>query len=206
MNYDDYLPTRHSLINRLKDWGDQDSWVDFFDTYWRYIYGLARKAGLSDDEAQDVVQETVIGIAKKIKDFQCSPNHSFKAYLTNATKYRIGDRFRKRKKGATSSASNSEETDGTAHIERIPDPRSLEIDREWEMEWEQNLLEVALEKVRQRVDNQSFQLFHQHVVKQWPAKKVAESSGAKLAEVYFAKYKVSRLLKREIQRLQKELI
>src|SRR5213594_1394096 len=28
----DPTPTRHSLLNRLKDWGDQTSWQDFFDT------------------------------------------------------------------------------------------------------------------------------------------------------------------------------
>ena len=206
MNYDDYLPTRYSLINRLKNWDDQESWQDFFNTYWKFIYGLALKSGLSDAESQDVVQDTVIALSKKIKDFQCTPGHSFKAYLTNATKFRIGDQFRKRKKAALTIPNQPDQTDGTAPIERVPDPASLEPNPEWEKDWEQNLLEVALEKIRKRVDNKTFQLFHQHVVKQWPAKKVAESSGAKLAEVYFAKYKVSRMLKREIQRLQKELL
>ena len=64
---DDWLPTRTSLLRRLKHWEDQEGWRDFFDTYWRLIYGAAVKAGLNDAEAQDVVQDTVIAVAKKIK-------------------------------------------------------------------------------------------------------------------------------------------
>jgi hypothetical protein len=31
------IPTRYSLLSRLQNWDDQDSWKDFFDTYWRLI-------------------------------------------------------------------------------------------------------------------------------------------------------------------------
>ncbi len=52
---DQSIGTRHSLLSRLKDWDDQDSWRDFFNTYWKLIYGVAIKSGLTDAEAQDVV-------------------------------------------------------------------------------------------------------------------------------------------------------
>ncbi len=58
---DEFLPTRLSLLGRLKDWGDQQSWQDFFDIYHRLIHSVALKAGLSPTEAQDVVQEAVSG-------------------------------------------------------------------------------------------------------------------------------------------------
>jgi len=62
---DDLLPTRLSLLARLKDWQDQQSWREFFDTYWKLIYSVAIQAGLSDAEAQDVVQDTLVSVAKK---------------------------------------------------------------------------------------------------------------------------------------------
>jgi hypothetical protein len=52
----DSIPTRQSLLARLKDWEDQESWREFFDTYWRLIHATALKAGLSEPEAQEVVQ------------------------------------------------------------------------------------------------------------------------------------------------------
>src|SRR6266496_4089601 len=102
----DPIPTRHSLLNRLKDLGDQTSWQDFFDTYWQLIYNVAVKAGLTDIEAQEVVQETVIAVARKIPEFKADPGRgSFSAWLMRLTRSRIADQFRRRgKAGVQASA------------------------------------------------------------------------------------------------------
>jgi RNA polymerase sigma-70 factor (ECF subfamily) len=87
---DDLLPTRPSLLGRLKDWRDDRSWQEFFDIYWRLIYGVARKAGLSSSEADEVVQETMLTVAKKMKDFRYDPARgSFKGWLLQLTGWRI---------------------------------------------------------------------------------------------------------------------
>src|SRR5213592_3719047 len=97
MNPDELIPTRWSLVTRLKNWDDQESWREFFDTYWKLIYGVATKAGLTDAEAQDVVQETIITVAKNVKDFKADPAFgSFKPWLLQTTRWRIADRFRSR--------------------------------------------------------------------------------------------------------------
>ena len=57
MNDSDSIPTRLSLLARLKDREDQESWRDFYDTYWRLIRTTARRAGLTESESEDVVQE-----------------------------------------------------------------------------------------------------------------------------------------------------
>src|SRR5438046_6721201 len=92
---EDLIPTRESLLSRLKDWEDRESWQDFFDTYWRLIYGIARKAGLSDAEAQDIVQETVISVARKIEGFKYDPAVcSFKSWMLQLTRWRIINQIR----------------------------------------------------------------------------------------------------------------
>ena len=97
MDPDEFIPTRASLLGRLKDWEDQTSWREFFDTYWRLIYGVARKAGLTDSEGQDVVQETMIAVAKKMPGFTYAPKvDSFKGWLLTVTQWKIADQFRKR--------------------------------------------------------------------------------------------------------------
>src|SRR5438309_8508414 len=79
---DELIPTRHSLLRRVKNWEDQASWEEFFKIYWKLIYGVAIKAGLTDAEAQDVVQETIMNAAKNIKGFEIgSERGSFKAWL-----------------------------------------------------------------------------------------------------------------------------
>ena len=59
------IPTRATLIQRLKNWQDQASWQDFFDIYSPLIYGVARKRGLTISEAEDVVQETLLARASE---------------------------------------------------------------------------------------------------------------------------------------------
>ena len=96
--HDNQLNTRESLLGRLKDWEDERSWRDFFETYWRLIYSTARKGGLSDAESQEVVQETVITVAKQMKEFKYDPAiGSFKGWLKLITRRRIVDQYRKRK-------------------------------------------------------------------------------------------------------------
>src|SRR6267378_7442747 len=96
-NSENQLPTRRSLLNRLKNWDDQDSWRDFFDTYWRLIFNLARKAGLSDAEAQDIVQETVLSVARNIEGFRYDPAVcTFKSLMLQITRWRIANHKKKR--------------------------------------------------------------------------------------------------------------
>jgi RNA polymerase sigma-70 factor (ECF subfamily) len=205
MKPDEFLPTRHSLLQRLKNWEDQASWQDFFDTYAKLIYGVALKAGLTDAEAQDVVQETVMTVAKNIKDFQVGSEHgSFKGWLLKITRWRIADQFRKRPEAAPLTAHGSGDTIRTSTTDRIADPASLNLDAVWDADWEQNLLDAAMEKVQQQVEPAQFQMFHLHVMRQWTAEKVAQKLGVKIGKVYFAKYKISRLIKKEAKRLEAE--
>src|SRR5215475_5253466 len=94
---EEFIPTRTSLLSRLKDWDDQESWKEFFDTYWKMLYSVARRAGLSESDAQDVVQEAIVAVAKKLPGFQYDPaSGSFKSWLMLIMRRRIIDYFRKR--------------------------------------------------------------------------------------------------------------
>src|SRR3954447_18016517 len=93
---EDFIPTRASLISRLKNWDDQESWKDFFDTYWRMLYSVARRAGLNESEGQDVVQEAIVSVAKQMPNFRYDPSlGSFKSFLMLIIRRRIVDFLRK---------------------------------------------------------------------------------------------------------------
>src|SRR5439155_12166644 len=97
VNDADSIPTRQSLLARLKDCGDQESWREFFDTYWRLIHATALKAGLTDTEAQEVVQEVMIAAAEKMAEVTYEPGKdSLKGWLLAVTRWKVADQFRKR--------------------------------------------------------------------------------------------------------------
>src|SRR2546429_595442 len=118
----DSLQTRQSLLSRLRNWDDSESWNDFFTTYWRLIFNVAWKAGLTEAEAQEVVQLTVIEVSNKIGKFKYDPERgSFKKWLLQITRWRIQDQFRKRVHLEVTAAPYSEDDDETAFLNRFPD-------------------------------------------------------------------------------------
>src|SRR5215471_21156064 len=70
---DDPYPTRPTLLGRLKDTQDQASWQEFHDIYAKLIRGFCLKAGLTADEAQEVVQETMISAARHLPEYSYNP-------------------------------------------------------------------------------------------------------------------------------------
>ena len=197
------LATRRSLVERLADWGDQRRWQEFFDTYWKLIHSAARKSGLTDAEAQEVVQETVITVAKNIGKLKYDPAiGSFKGWLLQITRWRIADQFRKREPG---NAKRSRSTDDrlTATIERVPDSQIVDLDEVWESSWKENLFEAAVARVKKKIEPKQFQIFDCYVRKEWPAQKVAERLGVNVGQVYLARHRVGALLKKEIKALEK---
>ena len=205
-DYSPPLKTRVSLLERLRDWQDQASWEDFFDTYWKLIYSTARKAGLSDEEAQDVVQETMVSVNRRIPTFHYDAARSFKGWLLKLTRWRIVDQFRERGPVHAHHGSGSGGGSATQLVASIPDAATLVPNNVWEMDWQKNLAEVALARVRARVDPQKYQLFDFYVNKEWPAEKVAERFRVSTNQVYLAKHRLTALLKEEVQRLEKETI
>ena len=159
----DLIPTRQSLLTRLKDWNDQEGWRDFFDTYWKLIYSFAIKKGLNDSEAQDVVQETVFSVLKNLPSFD-SRKAPFKIWLLHLTDWRITDQLRRR----VHNNQPLRRGDDTGTAERIPDPRGQSIEQVWNEEYESNLMAAAIERVKRKVDAKQYQVFDLYVFKNWP--------------------------------------
>jgi RNA polymerase sigma-70 factor (ECF subfamily) len=202
---EEFIPTRYSLLSRLQNWDDQQSWKTFFDTYWRLIYSIALKSGLTEAEAQDVVQETIICVAKDINKFKRDRKlGSFKGWLRNLTRWRIADQLRKRKPNALGEDAASNGDISVVDLAEIPDPAGAGLESLWEAEWQSNLMEAALERVRRRVKEEHYQIFDLNVIRQWPASKVAKILEVNIAQVYLAKHRVLALLKREVRMLEKQ--
>ena len=132
-------------MSRLKDYDDNDSWHDFFYTYWKLIYGMAMRSGLTEVESQDVVQETIIAVSKHMPDFKYDRTRgSFKGWLLQLTRWRIQDQLRKRRRDANLIALGDDESSRTQIMDSIPDPVGLEA--VWEDEWQKNMVGAALQE------------------------------------------------------------
>lgn len=201
----DLIPTRHSLLGRLKDWQDQESWREFVDTYKSLVHSVAIKAGLTQAEAEDAVQETFVSVAKTMPKFQYDPSAcSFKTWLHHLARKRIVDQLRKRPRFIEKIHPMETHRDNAA--DEIPDPASLNLDAIWDEEWHHILLEHAMRAVKEKVNPRQYQMFYLYAIKQLPIKEVARSLRANVGQVYLAKHRISAMIKKQIEALEGDLI
>ena len=200
-------PTRQSLLARLRDWQDHDGWREFFDTYWRLIYNVARKSGLGDLEAQEVVQATFIYLSRRMQNFRYEPARgSFKSWLRVVTRSRISVYHRSAKAGDAliREPFPGDGGEGESALEQLPDPAADALDEVWQREWEENLLSAAFRRLRSKVSAQQLLIFRLATAGDLPLTQVAKKLGVSLGRVYLARHRIGRLLKAEVQRLRRD--
>ena len=204
---DTFLPTRQSLLSRLRDGQDQVGWREFFDAYWHLIYNVARHAGLADADAQEVVQNTFIYLTRRMPKFQYDRQRgSFKSWLRVVTRSRIHVYHRAemaRNKFIREPLSHGD-SDAVDAVESWPDPAGEALDEVWQREWEENLINSAFRRLRSTVSSQQLLIFRLATVNGLALSQVAKKLGINIAQVYLARHRVGKLFKAEVQRIRKE--
>lgn len=197
--FDDSLPTRASLLLRLQDLDDHSSWIEFFDRYRRFIFGIALRMGLSRQDAEEVVQDTVISVSRGLPSFSYNPTKgSFKGWLMRVTQHKVVDQFRKLGRQVPTDGLPGETT---ATPEAAVDQP---FDAFWEAEWQHNLLQVATDELRLAVSPRNFQIFDWTVRMGRTAEETAKAFGISTVLVRVTKFRVLHEFKRILRRLEKE--
>jgi RNA polymerase sigma factor (sigma-70 family) len=201
----DRIGTRKSLLGRLKDWEDNASWREFFDTYWKLIYASAIKSGLTHQEAEEVVQETVLAVAKSISSLEYNPERCrFKTWLLTVTRSKIAN-LCERKARHSSLHPLDDDSRASPLLEKVADVKQQENwERLWESEWEKNLMDAAIQRVKRKVSIEQFQMFDLFVIKGWPARDVAKTLHVTMAHVYVAKHRITKLVQKEIEQIEQK--
>ena len=197
------LLTRPSLLFRLRDWGDNASWDEFYRLYRRFIRGLALRAGLNHAEADDVVQDVLQNVANRIGDYETRENRgAFRRWLMNQTRWRIADKFRQRDRAAVradrSAAEDAE--DGGDPLDRIAEDSP--VDDFYELEWQKHVLDTAMERLARRVPAKHFQAFELYARQGQPVAQIAADLGINRPTVYLIAHRLTKQLKHEVERLR----
>ncbi len=202
----DTIVTRASLIRSLKNWDDQANWERFDRTYRRLIISFAVKRGLSEQEAQDVAQETLVAVAKDIQKFEYDPERSsFKNWLFTVTRHRIVDYCRGRPKESGQRNAEAGDTTRTSTVARMADPGGDALDSLWDEEWRRTVTEQATERLKSQVSTEHFQIFYLSVIKEQSSPKVAAALGVSVAKIYVVRHRLARVFKKTVAALIKEI-
>jgi RNA polymerase sigma-70 factor (ECF subfamily) len=171
-------PTRATLLERLRDLQDHASWQQFFDTYWKLI--------------------------RNMETFEYRPEScSFKGYLMHITRRRIIDRLRKHGKRPLFVPLTPGTDTSEPGMQLVDEAGEKAFTQVWNEEWEKNVMDAALERVKKAVKPDHYQIFYLYGVKKMPLKKVCELLNISAAKVYVVQHRVARMVKREVQTLAK---
>lgn len=197
------LRTRPTLLFRLRDWNDEASWTEFYRLYYQFVYGCARRTGLSHADAQEVAQDVFKRVAETVHEFEADPARgSFRGWLLNLTRWRVTDKIRTRRPHERV-APRPAVDDRTATVERLPD--DIDVNAAWDEEWQHQVLEAALARLARRVPAKHFQIFDLYRRQQWPVMKVARELGVNAATVYLISHRLTKHLKSEVEVIRTRL-
>jgi RNA polymerase sigma-70 factor (ECF subfamily) len=189
-----------TLLTRIKDGSDAAAWREFVHLYGPVVYGFARKRGLQDADAADLMQEVLRSVARNAGKMEYDPARgTFRGWLFTVTRNKIynflnGQRNRPRGSG---------DPDARARLEAIPD-RSDDRDGDWESEYRRRLTDRAMGQVRGEFQVSTWKAFWGTAVDGRPTREVAAELRLTLGSVYIAKSRVLARLREEVQRLQTE--
>jgi len=192
--------TRVTLLNRLKDGADADAWHEFVHLYGPVVYGFARKRGLQDADAADLMQEVLRSVARNAVRMEYDPKRgTFRGWLYTVTRNKIynflnGQRNRPR---ATGDAAAQERLDSIAD-------RTTDRDDDWELEYQRRLSDQAMDLVRGEFQPNTWQAFWRTAVEGRAAQEVGGELKMTPGAVYVAKSRVLARLREEVQKLQAE--
>jgi RNA polymerase sigma-70 factor (ECF subfamily) len=179
--------TQISLLERLRQPGEQAAWARFVELYTPLLYHWARRAGLQDSDAADLVQDVFTTLVRKLHEFVYDPNKSFRQWLRTVTLNKWRDRLKRAHK-----------------LQQLPEAALSELaepddaDPFWETEFRQHLIRRALEILQAEFQPATWKAFWEFVVCGRPARQVAAELGISENAVYIAKCRVLRRLREDL--------
>lgn len=196
--------TRISLILRLRESDDVQAWREFAEIYAPSVFGLALRKGLQPADAEDVTQEVLFNVARAIQRFEPQRESglrtaSFRTWLSRIARNLIADYFRRKSRQRSIQAEDSWLQDAEA-CPSVSD----RLEEDFAEEYRLATFQVAANRVQQRVNASTWQAFHRTTVEAESASNVAEELGLQIGALYVARSRVMKLLRIEVQRLQRD--
>jgi len=192
---DNYV-TSHTLLARVLQEQDQGSWEQFFARYKRYVICLLSKLGIPRDELDDVTQEVMLTLWRRLETYEKSRG-KFRSWLAGVVR---NSAMNARRKLAILKRISPEELD--VNDEAIIDDKSYM--QTAEREWKVFIMETALDNIRSEFSAKSIQVFEM-TMEGLAGEEIAKELELTLGSVYTLRKRVKKLLMQEVYYLQKDL-
>lgn len=200
-NMTDPPKTRATLLFRLREVNDQQAWEEFVDAYGPRVYGWCRRFHLQESDAADVTQTVLTRLVTAMQSFHYDPDRgTFRGWLKTVTNNAVRDFLPTLSRPGKGSGDASV----VFGLDALRDPRAIEdLSRSLEQEVEQELLREAAARVSLRVKPINWEAWRLSFEEGHSVADVAAELNIRVTDVYVARSRVTGLLKREVERLNR---
>jgi RNA polymerase sigma factor (sigma-70 family) len=199
MPVDDSPLTRASLLVQLRDGTNHGAWQEFMKMYGPVVYGFARKRGLQDADAADLMQDVLRSVSTAIGrlDYDRSQG-TFRGWLFTITRNRVFNFLSARRLRPQGS--------GDTSMNRMLDSHAAVSDGAdvWELEYQRRLASLAMDRVKKEFQETTWQAFWLTAVEGNSAADVSKQIGMSTGAIYVAKSRVLARLKEEVESMQRQ--
>jgi RNA polymerase sigma-70 factor (ECF subfamily) len=180
--------TNVSLLERLRRPEESEAWPRFVRLYTPLLFYWARRTGLGQEDAADLVQDVLTVLVQKLPTFEYEQGKSFRRWLHTVTLNKWRERGRRRKLPGKGPDDPSLSSAAVAPEEEPFD----------EAEYRQQLVRQALQIMQSEFEPRTWKACWEAVVSGRPAGEIAAELGVSVDVVYGAKSRVLRRLREEL--------
>ncbi|MCE9548494.1 MAG: sigma-70 family RNA polymerase sigma factor [Planctomycetia bacterium] len=199
MPVDDSPMTRVSLLVRLRDGTNHDAWQEFARLYSPVIYGFARKRGLQDADAADLMQEVMRSVSSAIGRLEYDRSAgTFRGWLFTITRNKVFNFLSARRIRPQASG------DTTTNRLLASQPAASEESDAWELEYQRRVASLALERIKSAFQEKTWRAFTLTAIDGIAAAEAASQTGLSPGAVYVAKSRVLARLKEEVESIERQ--
>jgi RNA polymerase sigma factor (sigma-70 family) len=188
------LRTRPSLLIRIRDGADAESWRTFVTIYAPIVYRYACRRGLQDADAADLTQEVMGKVARAIRTFEYCPERGrFRDWLLTIARQRVAQFHECRARSPEQLLSSVEMAQLVQGAARP--------DADWTDDFNAQVLEVALDRARPHFEPMTWRAFERVWLENRSAAETAVDLSQQIEFVYYAKSRVLKRVKEEVQEI-----
>jgi RNA polymerase sigma-70 factor, ECF subfamily len=194
------LPTRPSLIARVKDLTDAESWSEFYQFYQPLLMRYLRHLGMKEDTANDVIQDVFIRLLHALPSFElCGARGRFRSYLWKLTYSALVDRARRVK------VRQQAEEEWVKRFKVGDESGSRRLKYELDEINRQRFLEMSLPRVRSVASPTAWTCFEERLIHDRPASTIAAELGISVNAVFVYASRVLKMVRHQCTALATEL-
>ena len=196
----DEFSTNPTLLARVRDRADAESWREFYQFYQPLLLRYLRRLGLKEPASDDIIQDTFTHLLRTLPDFTLGLKPGrFRSYLWRVTFSAVVDHARRMK------TRRQAEEEWVRRFRNAHEYDSQKLEQEWDETERQHRLEVAMQRVRSVTAPRLWACFEQRLLGNRRSAAIAAELGISANTVFVYASRVFKDVKAECDALAEEL-